>query len=181
MTHASTFALCETRDARELRLLLSRYTKEIELDLAFHTSYRLSMFGNGQEKLITLANLVSGFRRMRTSFLHAAMMTDVELYERSVDGPELPPAPPDFIDETSGVALLRTISEQLQALAHYAARQKGAPKIRKLPRPVSARDAFMRREGSRQFASLEAKFKFVSNEEYAENVRRRQEEGGTGG
>ena len=139
------------------------------------------MFARGEEKLVTLANLVCGFRRMRTSFLHAAMMTDVELYERSVDQPEQPPSPPDFIDETAEVVLLRTISEQMQATNHYVSNQSGRPKIRKLPRPVSARDEFMRREGSKSFTSLESKFKFVSNEEYAESVRKREEEGGDGG
>lgn len=136
------------------------------------------MFRPGGEKLVTLANLVAGFRRMRTSFLHAALVTDVELYEQSVDKPEQPPVPPDHVDETSEVALLRLISEQLQQLAHYAARQKGAPNVRRLPRPQTARDVFLQREYASQFRSLESKFKFVSNEEYIAGVIRQSEEGG---
>lgn len=166
--------------------MLSRYTAEIELDLAFHTTYRLSMFARGEEKLVTLVNLVEAFRRKRTSFLSAALITDVELYEQSVDKPEPAPTPPDHIDETAELAVLRLVSEQLQQVVHFVASQSpkaaGSPKVKRLPRPLTARDVFMRRNAVRGFAGLESKFKFVSNEEYAENVRRhREEEGGDDG
>lgn len=137
----------------------------------------MSMFLSGQEKLATLANLIDGFRRMRTSFLHAAMVTDVEMYELNLDRPSPPPSLPEHIDETAEVVLLRTISEQLQALAHYGAHQTGRPKIRRLPRPQTAEDMFVAREASAAFAQLESRFKFVPVDEFQRTIAEHEQQG----
>lgn len=137
----------------------------------------MSMFLTGQEKLVTLANLVDGFRRMRTSFLHAAMVTDVELYELNLDRPSPPASPPEHIDETAEVVLLRTISEQLQVLIHYGGHQKGTPKVRRMPRPQSAEDMYVSREASADFARLESRFKFVSVDEFQRTIAEHEQQG----
>jgi hypothetical protein len=172
MRSRSTFEAATSTRSRKARLawFLDRYGDEIEFDLASRTSYRLSMFEAGAESWETLLNCVEKLRRLRTSFLYEAMITDVDLYLES-EGEESAPLPPPFIEETPEVSLLRTLVEQNQASHHYLAHQKGRPRVKALPIPRSARDEAIARNTRESFRQLEAAIKFVDQDQFERTLR----------
>lgn len=123
------------------------------------------MFLEGEESLATLANLVRAFRGRRTSYLGAAMITDVELFEASLDQPEPPDPGPSFVEETTEVSLLKVIVEQLQQLSHLTARQPGPAKVKKLPRPRTAEDMYVAWLASLPENNVENDLIFVEQQE----------------
>ncbi|MGW4484336.1 hypothetical protein ACWEOE_10910 [Amycolatopsis sp. NPDC004368] len=159
-----------------MRWYLDRYGDEIEFDVATRTTYRLSMFIGGEESWETLLNLVEGFRLYSTSRTAAAMIADVELYEQHADEPERPPAPPEQVEESPELSALKTLIEQNQVVIHLLTKRKGAAKVRRMPRPETARDKWIRKNTRESFQRLEASFKFVSNEEFERNLREHGEQ-----
>lgn len=133
------------------------------------------MFHRGEESLATLANLVSSFRKRRTSFLSESMITDVELFEASLDQPEPPDPGPSLIEETAEVSLLKTIVEQLQANNHYSANRPGKPDVKRVPRPKTAESIYLERLGMESFRTLEASIVYVDQEQFDRTIAEHRE------
>lgn len=104
----------------------------------------------GQHTWNTLFNLVVAFESRSNSFLAAAMASDVELYESTLDEDGNPPEGREFRPPLSevGVAenILMKIYEELQVVSHRAGQLKGVPKVTPFPRPKTARDYHHERE-----------------------------------
>ncbi|MGW4487853.1 hypothetical protein ACWEOE_28895 [Amycolatopsis sp. NPDC004368] len=129
------------------------------------------MFERGEEHWETLLNLAEGFQRHKTTHLAASMLADVELYEQHVDEMDEPAAPPDLVEETTVVSLLKTIVELLQVNNFYLTKRPGKPQIERLPRAVTAHEAFVARNTRKAFLALEAAIKFVSQEQWERTLR----------
>lgn len=154
--------------------MLERYGTAVELDLAFHTSYRMSMFWSGEETLTTLVNLVEAFEARTTSYLSAAKGQDVELYELTMDQPRRK-GTPQWVEETPEVALLKGISEQLQVLAHLTAKRKGRAKVKPYPRPLTAEQLYWREQSRKDFEHINQMLKFVPNEQFQATIQQAKE------
>lgn len=97
----------------------------------------------------------------------------MELYEASLQGPKVRSDPaPGLTEVDLTTSLLMGISEQLQQIAHYTAQAKGRPKIKRLPRPKTARDLYERRKAREAFEHLESVIKFVPREEFERTIGR---------
>lgn len=126
----------------------------------------------GEETPNTLNNLIHAFRRRSTSYLSAAMASDTELYEAQLEryGGDMPKgsSAPDLTEVGLLESMLMGIHEQLQALTHIAAKQKGKPKISHLPRPVTAEQKYKKDQARKAAQHLESVITFVSHERYQE-------------
>lgn len=128
---------------------MDRYGDDIELDIAFSTSYRLSDFFDGTATPNTLYNLVQALQRRRTSYLAQAMGTDVELYEANKDKPR-GRSNPDLVEYGLNESLLSSIHEVLQQIRDFTAGAK-KPKVKPLPRPITAKQIYNRRQARQAY------------------------------
>lgn len=129
------------------------------------------MFFNGEEAPNTLYNILSALRKRRTSYLAQAIATDVELYERnhSDDQPRRRKDPPDLVEVGLNESLLMGIHELLQQIAGFTAGQK-KPKVKPIPRPVTAAQLYARAEARKQYDEINAVLNFVSQDEFERGI-----------
>lgn len=131
---------------------MDRYGDEIELDLAFSTSYRLSDFFDGTATVNTLHNLLQTLRRRRTSYLAQAMANDMELYKASLDQPR-PKNHPDLVEYDLQTSVLVGMHEILQQIRDFTAGAKKA-KVKPLPRPVTAEQRYKRQKAKQAYEDV---------------------------
>jgi hypothetical protein len=158
---------------RNLAADLDRYGDAIERDLALHTHYRLREFFDGTETPNTLANLVDAFDRMTTSYFTEARALDMELFEATKDMPPRKSLGPSLVEETPVVAILKGIHELLQQNVHFAAgasMSKKKPKVTKLPRPKTSKDAWEQEQARQAYLHLEAVLNFVPQEQFEQTI-----------
>lgn len=115
----------------------------MEKDLLLSTHLTFQDFGpGGTHPWDTLVNLVEAFRDRSTSHLAAAMASDVELYEESLDEEGNPPPNRDYRPPLHEVGttevILMAIFEELQVVAHRAGQSSGKAKVTPFPRPIAA-------------------------------------------
>lgn len=112
------------------------------------------------------------------------MATDTELYEEQLNAGYDPsknkgdPAP-DFTELDTQTSLLMAIHELLQTNLHFVSKQKGKPKVERLPRPKTAQQLYERRKAREASEFIESMIQFVPRERYREtaNIREAQSYG----
>jgi hypothetical protein len=154
------------KKAAEVGDILDRYGEAVELDLAFPTHYRLRDFFDGTEVPNTLANLISAFSRIETSFLAEAIALDTELYDATKDRKQPRRTSPSLIGETREVSILKGMHELLQQIAFYGTQRPGRPKVVRMPRPKTAADFAAHRKAYETHLEIEASLKFVPRDEF---------------
>lgn len=158
--------------------MLSRYGDEIEIDLAFHTSYRLSQFLRGEEHPNVLYNLCRAFQQRRDSYLRQAILLDEERYEEYVRIHGEPKArraePPALVEVDLPTSLLMTMVDILGKVLYYVSSQspKGTnkPKNKPMPRPRTAADIYKSRKARETYEHLQGVLVFVPDEQWKRNI-----------
>lgn len=173
------------RSLAELQVLLGRYGEAIEADLAFATSYRLSQFVRGDEPWATLHNLVTCLQKSSTSYLAAAQATDVEIYAAQIEAnakrrtSATQAAAPELTEVDLPTSLLMGMHELLQQLVHFTAanapKKTKKPKVKQIPRPVTAKELYERRRTRESYERLSSMLVF-DTERYHRVAREHRQE-----
>lgn len=122
----------------------------------------------GNETPNTLWNLCRAFEELSDTWLAQAKATDVELHEMTRHLPRRR-STPLLVEETPVVTLLKGIHELLQQDVHWSAivAPKGSkqPKVKRLPRPETARHLAAKSEARRAYEHVEAALVYVPMDE----------------
>ena len=148
------------------------------MDLALHTSYKLSDFYRRREHWNTLHNLCRAFQRRRDSYLAQAIATDVDRYEEfvRVHGEPDPrrAEPPALIEVDLQASLLMSLVDIGRASLYYLSSNRGKRTKpyngKPLPRPRTAAHDFKSRKAREVYKHLQEVLVFVPEERFHATV-----------